>query len=506
MRLVTPLEMMKLEEFTNQSGITYEAMMEQAGIGLAAHINAIATANAQKDVLFLCGSGNNAGDCFVAARILASTFQVTLCMVGGIPRTRTAFAKYRQLPRAQLKLLDKPEVIRTAVKEAGIIIDGVFGTGFRDNLNEDLQELFALTEGKTCIAVDIPSGGSGKTGAVAPGTPHCAYTITFGACKYGLLQPPLSDYTGTIRLVDIGIPEEAFAQLDYALYRTTNEKITEWMPERTPDAHKGSFGRTLIIGGSRQMPGAAILAAHAALRSGCGTVCLASVPEACQAMLSVAPEAMLLPLPVHTDGHISPDAAVPTLLKYALNCQAVVIGNGLGQSVDVQKLVTQLLTQITCPIILDADGLNAITNSIDILQRTKAPLILTPHPGEFSRLSRFPVQDIQSDRLSAAKRFAIRYPRCITVLKGAGTITAQNATAYINPSGNTGLSKGGSGDVLAGLIGGLCAQGIEPLKAAVTGAYLHGRAGEFAAAKKSERGVLPTDVIYTLAEQMIEYE
>lgn len=505
MRLVTPLEMMKLEEQTHQSGNTYDMMMETAGTGLAAHLVRIAEEQSQTALLFLCGNGNNAGDCFVAANLLAKQFSVTVCMVNGAPKTRTAYARFKAM--RHVTILTERDDIRKAVQNATLIVDGVFGIGFRGELIPFVKELFAVINAdpaKQCVAVDIPSGGNGLSGAVADGALRCMATVTMGAAKLGLLLAPLSEYCGAIFLVDIGIPETAFDSLEYPVSRIEDDTVRQ-LPARPFNAHKGMFGRLLCIAGSRNMPGAAILASQAALRCGVGLYCLASDADVCRMLVTQTPEAMILPLETGYDGKLTPQS-VPAILDDARNATCVLIGCGLGQSEPLRQVVTSLLTQLDCPIILDADGLNAIASGIDILHRAKARVVLTPHPGEMARLLHCRTEDVQKDRLGAAKRLAAKFPNTVVVLKGAGTVIATAEQAFINTTGNPGMAKGGSGDVLSGIIASLTAQGIDPLLAAQTGVYIHGLAGDCAAAEFSRRAMLPSDLIHQLPLILGQYE
>ena len=506
MQLVTPLEMMKLEDLTNKSGISYEQMMERAGTGLAEHVAHIAMEQSATAILFLCGNGNNAGDCFVAASLLSKQYAVTVAMLAGVPKTRTAFTKYKMMKDVQI--ITEQEKIREATLRHSLVIDGVFGIGFRGELSPFVQELFGIIDAdsaKQCIAVDIPSGGSGLNGNVAAGTPHCNVTVTFGAAKAGLFLAPLSEYCGAILLVDIGIPAQAFAELDYPLQNIQGDRIGSKLPPRPNDAHKGMFGKLLCIAGSRNMPGAAILASQAALRCGVGLYTLASDIEVCRMLISQTPEATMLPLPTDYDGKLT-QQAVPAILEAARTASCILIGCGLGQSEALKQMVTSLVTQLDCPIILDADGLNVLASGIDILHEAKAPVVLTPHPGEMARLLHCSAADVQKDRMTAAKRLASRFPNTVIVLKGAGTIIATAKHAFINTNGNSGMSKGGSGDVLAGMIASLTAQHMAPEEAAIVGVYLHGLAGDCAAAEYSKRAMLPSDLIRQLPLLFGEYE
>lgn len=506
MRLVTPLEMMKLEDLANQSGITYDIMMNRAGAGLAAHLVHIANDCNQKRILFLCGNGNNAGDCFVAATHLAQQFEITVCLTAGVPKTRTAYTKFKLMKHVNV-LTDHAQIL-DAIRAHMLIVDGIFGIGFRGELNPQIQELFAAaaeSPDRQIIAVDIPSGGSGLNGTVSPGTPRCNITVTFGAAKIGLFLNPLSEYCGAILLVDIGLPETAFDALQYPITHIDGESVRAMLPARPQNGHKGMFGKLLCVTGSRNMPGAALLSTYAALRCGVGLCTLASDPEVCRMLMMHAPEATLQPLTTDANGMLT-QQAIPEILRAAKSASCVLIGCGLGQSDEVRNVVRTLIQQLDCPIILDADGLNAIVSGIDILRRAKSTVILTPHPGEMARLLHCTAEDIQKDRVTAAKRLASRFTNTVVVLKGAGTIVACSDHASINTNGNSGMSKGGSGDVLAGMIGGLAAQQIEPEYAAKISVYLHGLAGDCAAAEYSRRAMLPSDMIRQLPMLFGEFE
>lgn len=505
MRLVTPLEMMKLEDMANQSGVTYDIMMNRAGTGLAAHLAHIANESQQSRLLFLCGNGNNAGDCFVAATHLAKQFEITVCLVSGVPKTRTAYTKYKLMKHVTV-LTDHAQILE-AVQSHGLIVDGIFGIGFRGELNPQIQELFAAAEApdKQIIAVDIPSGGSGLIGTVADGTPHCHITVTFGAAKTGLFITPLSEHCGAILLVDIGLPESAFDALEYPITQIDMDMIRTLLPARPQNGHKGMFGKLLCVTGSRTMPGAALLSTQAALRCGVGLCCLASDPDVCRMLMMYAPEATIQPLPTDANGMLTQNA-IPEILRIAKQANCILIGCGLGQSKEIQAVIQALIPQLDCPIILDADGLNAIVSSIDILRKAKSKIVLTPHPGEMARLLHCTVEEVQKDRFTAAKRLANRFPNAIVVLKGAGTIVAVSDHASINTNGNSGMSKGGSGDILAGMIAGLAAQQIQPEHAAQIGVYLHGLAGDCAAAEFSKRAMLPSDMLQQLPVLFGEFE
>lgn len=269
-----------------------------------------------------------------------------------------------------------------------------------------------------------------------------------------------------------------------------HEQVLGILPDRRTDAHKGDFGKILLLCGSRGYTGAAYLAAMGALRSGAGLVFL-GVPESIYAIEAVKlNEAIVFPLP-DEDGKLS-EAAVPEILERLPKMDAVLIGPGLGQSEGVFKVVKSALEEAVCPVVLDADGINAVSLHKDILRGRTNPTILTPHAGEFARIG-----GCGGDRKSAAEEMA-KDLGCVLLLKGSGTVITDGYTTYINPTGNPGMAVGGSGDVLSGIITALLGQGISPLEAAACGAWLHGAAGDLCAKEIGQYGMLPTDMVNVL--------
>lgn len=268
------------------------------------------------------------------------------------------------------------------------------------------------------------------------------------------------------------------------------EGVLRILPDRKNDAHKGNFGRILLLCGSKGYTGAAYLAAMGALRSGAGLVFL-GVPESIYAIEAVKlNEAIVFPLP-DEDGKLS-EAAIPAILERLPNMDAVLIGPGLGQSDGVFQVVKTVLEKATCPVVVDADGINVMVAHKDILRDRTRPTILTPHAGEFARLG-----GGSGNRKLVSEEMALNLG-CVVLLKGSGTVITDGWTTYINPTGNPGMAVGGSGDVLAGIITALLGQGIKPLEAAACGAWLHGAAGDICAAEMGQYGMLPTDMIAVL--------
>lgn len=281
--------------------------------------------------------------------------------------------------------------------------------------------------------------------------------------------------------------------------------ICAMLPRRRRDAQKGDFGRLLCVTGSRNMPGACALSTQAALRSGAGLVTVATAPENPMRLASAEPEAMWLSLETDGDGFLRNAVNQGKLEPHLRRADAILIGCGLGVTVETRELVRWMLESAACPVILDADGLNCVTDCIDLSRRTGTDWILTPHPGEMARLTGLSIAEIQANRAQTAAEFVRKYPVTLA-LKGAGTLVAQGDRMVKNPTGNPGMSRGGSGDVLAGMIAAFAAQGLPSWDAVCAGVYLHGAAGDLAAKTCSELAMLPRDLLACLPRVLLELE
>lgn len=501
--IVTPEQMKMLEAESDKAGVSYEDLMENAGTALAFNLKKIINGfenderfHKKPDIIFLCGNGNNAGDCFVAARYLRKmSIHSKIFLLCGEPKTELAKLNFDRMTDIPV-IRDEEEMI--SILNNNIIdikADGIFGTGFHGELPENIRRILAQCKGIT-VAVDVPSGGNCKTGAVADGTLKAWVTVTFGARKLGMTQYPLRSFCGDISTAGIAIPDKVYSLIDYPVELIDHNNVKKSIPERKPDSHKGNFGRMLSICSSLNMPGASIMSSQAALRCGVGLLTVCTPKEYLPHFAAKIPEAVYLPLETGTNETYGTDS-LEKIMKASEKATSVLIGCGLGVSSDSKKLVKELLLNLECQIILDADGINCITDSIDIIRQTKKKIILTPHPAEMARLCGVSTAEIQSDRFGYARSFA-QQNNCIVVLKGAGTIIASPDKAYVNMNGNPGMSRGGSGDVLSGMIASFAAQGIE--NPAVSAVFVHGMAGDMAAKKYSVQSMLPTDMINELGE------
>jgi NAD(P)H-hydrate epimerase len=356
------------------------------------------------------------------------------------------------------------------------------------------------------VSVDTPSGLSSDTAEILGSVVRATATVTFGLPKIGQLLYPGAEFVGELIVADIGIPPEIVAKSNVKTFRMDADELDLRVFLRKPDTHKGTFGHVLIVGASTGKTGAVALAATAAMRAGAG-LCTAAIPASLNDIMEVKiTEAMTVPLPEASPGAISA-AAVDSVLRAIdeLRVSAVAIGPGLGTAPETVEFVRQLLPRISgIPVVLDADGINALTGNASLLGKLEGPVILTPHPKELSRVSGVPLPDILKDRLGAAREFS-KATGAFLVLKGARTIvTAPDGMTFINMTGNPGMASGGTGDVLTGLISAFIGQGASPLEAAKLGTYLHGLAGDIAAKTVGETSLVASDLIGFLPEAIAD--
>ncbi len=501
----TPRQMKTIEENSDGSGISYRALMENAGEMLTLLINQIGEDfDLSAGAVILCGSGNNGGDGFVTARLLAETgIPVTVALACGDPSTELAALEYMELSGVKgvqvIDINDNIEMIFKHLSSAAVIVDAVFGTGYHGFLPQNIKDCFDYAD--RCsgikIAADVPSGGDCLRGTVAEGTMKCSYTVTFGYKKVGMLMYPLADYCGEIITADIGFTDSCIRRIDYLPTLFDGKDLLSVLPKRHKNSYKGDFGKLLNVAGCSRMRGAAMLSTKAALRCGTGLVTLAS-PESVIGSVAIGiPEATYLPVSADRNGCIS-EAGGETILKNLAGKTAVSVGCGLAVTAATKTLVRKIIKEADCPIILDADGINCIADNIDIIRDAKNKLIITPHTGELARLLGNTTEAAAADRLTLAVNLAREY-NIIIVAKGVPTFVVGDGKVYAVPAGNPGLSKGGSGDVLTGVIAALCAQGVEPMKAAAAGVYIHGAAADEAAKEYSEIAMLPSDVADNLS-------
>ncbi|MDH5751330.1 MAG: NAD(P)H-hydrate dehydratase, partial [Deltaproteobacteria bacterium] len=438
-------------------------------------------------VVVCCGTGNNGGDGFAAARLLANRgFNVTV--VAATPAegmgTGDSAANARAWENFGETIVwdDDPGEAEQALEGAAVLVDALFGSGLRRDIGGRYADMLAAFNGSPApvkVAVDIPSGVDTDTGVVLGTAARCTDTVTFQVGKPGLALYPGAELAGRVSVTDISIPE-LWPEDRPAAYRMTLPFAAAVIPGRPADGHKGTFGHLLGICGSAGMGGAALLAGRGALKSGCGLVTMGVPLVLRDTFLADAPELMTLSAPAARGAEFFGGDDAGFFLEQAQNRDALALGCGLGRHEDTRDFVKEMVARVEAPLVIDADGLFHL--SPEDLAARGAPTVITPHPGELARLGGLSREDIARDRLGVARRFAAQWG-VVLVLKGAGTVVAApDGTAFINSTGDNGLASGGTGDVLTGLLGGLLAQGLEPLRAALLGVYLHGLARDVCAA------------------------
>src|SRR5271157_1823085 len=539
MKLVTVAEMKAIEEQADAGGLTYSIMMENAGHNLAREVLRLAYSaddEEEMQVLGLVGPGNNGGDTLVALTYLAEKGWKARAYL--IRRKAAADPLVKQLEEAdgEVVLGEKDADytrLTTFLETADVVLDGVLGTGIKLPLKEEISAILARTKSAIAgmewppyvIAVDCPSGIDCDTGEAAAETIPADATITMAAVKHGLLKLPAFDLAGEIRVVDIGVLSK-FPSWESIQNEVADETLVgSWLPKRPTDAHKGTFGTALILAGSINFTGAALLAGKAAYRGGAGLVTLALPAPLHGALAGHFPEATWLLLP-HEQGVIAAPAA-DVVVKNLERVTAVLIGPGFGMEETTREFMANLLTdpraikkssgkigfipsneavttpkfQGLPPLVIDADGLKLLVKLENWTKLLPTDTILTPHPGEMAILTGLSIEKIQQDRLATARQFAKKWGHVIA-LKGAFTvIAAPDGRTMTIPVATAALARAGSGDVLAGLIAGLRAQGLEAFQAAVAGTWIHAQAGLLASdALGNPASVLAGDILEEISE------
>jgi ADP-dependent NAD(P)H-hydrate dehydratase / NAD(P)H-hydrate epimerase len=483
-------------------------LMERAGAGLAHALRAHFDAPRGDRVTVVCGRGNNGGDGMVAARHLASTgSRVTLLLLGrardlaGPNRTNwTRLAKTRVVRH---EVPDEKSLARhaAAFSKADVLVDAMLGTGARGPLEGLLLAACRAmrSAGVPCVAADMPTGVDATTGAAQDDAVSAVLTVTFAFPKPGHLLFPGRARCGVVEVVDIGIPEADGPADGPRVEVLTPGEARALLPRRAPDAHKGDVGRVRIVGGGPGMLGAPALAARAAMRAGAGlaTVCVPhALYEALAPLLLEATASLYAESPERT--HTV--RAASAMLFDLGNADALAVGPGLTRHPEALELARGLAAKSPVPVVLDADGLNAFEGHGQELAHAHSPVVITPHAGEFARLAGMSREDVERDRPGLAPRFAAKW-KVTVLLKGAPTvIAAPDGRVRWNPTGNAGMATGGSGDVLTGILVALLARRMDPFEAASLAAFLHGLAGDLAAAEVGEESLVAGDIVAHLPD------
>lgn len=484
-------------------GLPGVVLMESAGRGVVDLICEVTDPEGAV-VVVLCGAGNNGGDGFVIARhlIALGADVATLILADEEKITGDARVHLQVLGRIHADIIAQPEemLVEDELAQADIIVDALVGTG----LNSELRGIYrvAIEAANSAealrIAVDIPSGLHADTGATLGVAFDADYTVTFAYPKLGLVTHPGVESVGALEVVDIGIPHGIEETTKFAAEVLDEEMIRRALLPRPTWGHKGTFGHLLVIGGSKGKIGAPLLAANAALRGGAGLCTIASEPATVDALEAHTVEVMLASL---GNGAGLLDCESDSLRQMDALLQgktALTIGPGMPNHDDAGEFLAALIGRLAVPTVIDADGLNLLATRLECLKSKKTDLLFTPHPGEMARLTGLGVEEIQQNRVSAAANFAEEHGVYVA-LKGARTvIAAPDGRIRINPTGCAAMATAGTGDILAGLVGSLLAQGHSAFDALSIGAFVHGRAGEVGAGIVGERGLMARDLLAQL--------
>jgi hydroxyethylthiazole kinase-like uncharacterized protein yjeF len=536
-KLFTVKEMQALEKEANENGLTYDMMMENAGRGIAEEIELAYSHLSNKSIVSLVGSGNNGGDALVALSYLSlNKWKTCAYIVRKRVNDDQLITRLVKNGGQVIKVEedDKYKRLIKILKTCSILIDGVFGTGIKLPLKDDITSILADVKNKIennperihVVAVDCPSGVDSDTGEESDVTIPAEITITMAGIKTGLIRFPAAKSTGELRIANIGPIENLSSYINNKKIILTSEIISNFLPDRPLDAHKGTFGTAFIIAGSINYTGAALLAGMAAYRSGAGLVTMAVPVPLHEALSGQFPESTWVLLP-HEVGVISVDAA--RVIRQNINrATAVLVGPGFGLEDTTKEFLGKLFseagviskgeigfiqtegrnieeTHFQKPIILDADGLKLMSKIPNWSALLPTPAILTPHPGEMSVLTGLSTDEIQENRLEIAAKYSNKWGH-VVVLKGAFTvIAAPDGQIAIVPIASAALARAGTGDVLAGLIVGLRAQGVEAFKAACAGAWIHATAGVLAAKRLGNTAsVIAGDVLSAIPQVISE--
>jgi ADP-dependent NAD(P)H-hydrate dehydratase / NAD(P)H-hydrate epimerase len=503
-KIVTSSQMQALDRRAIiEAHIPGTTLMENAGAGVVACLEQAWGHLRGKTITVFCGKGNNGGDGLVVARLLhRGRAKVRVFAMAPVSEmTRDAATMYRHLLRTAGKSCVTRFTSRLQVQpflqDSDFVVDALFGTGLSADITGPYAEVIdAINEARRPVAaVDLPSGLHADTGRMLGRAVHATLTITLALPKVGLYLNDGIDCAGIVHIVDIGIPPPYIHTLDSRITLLTDTFVRASLPMRKPSSHKGTFGHAGLIAGSVGKTGAAAMAATAALRIGTGLVTVAVPASVNDVLETKLLEAMTAPMP-ETKARTFARSAFDRLSAFIAARTAVAIGPGLTTHPETVELVQALVKTLHRPAVLDADALNALAGRASLLTECKTPPILTPHPGEMARLEPDATpQSVNADRLGTANRFA-RERGVFIVLKGARTVVARpDGAIAICPTGNPGMATGGTGDVLTGMMVGLLAQGLQSWQAACVATYLHGYAGDLAAAVRGQAGLIAGDVI-----------
>lgn len=498
MKIFTSAQIKNIEDATVLRGISKLRLMENAGSAAARVIRERFDVTTKKTVVVV-GNGNNGGDGFVVARKLAENGgDVSIVRLMGLPLSENATSMCKKAMETGIRIhdfFDDTEFAKALLESADIIVDAVFGIGLSREVDTAVSPVFSFISSLNAfkVAIDVPSGVYADSARVNSAVIKADLTLSFIGLKYCHILPPASSYCGEVLSLAIGVSNDVLEDYDNVPKSIEPFKL----PKRDKNSHKGTFGKTLLVCGSYGMAGAAMLSLKAALRCGVG-LAFSALPEKIYNIVATSvPEAVFLP--VDTKGKDSFTADSYFAVKDAMDtADSILFGCGVRNTADNVIFLRDILENAKCPVIIDADGINALARNIDIIKQSAVKIILTPHPAEMARLCKVSTEEINANRIYFAKKLATDYG-VMVVLKGANTIVAtEDEKIFVNLTGNPGMATGGSGDVLSGMIAALIAQGLPENDAVCTAVYLHGLAGDKVARRLSQTSLLPSDVIEEL--------
>ena len=505
MKAVTGAQMGEIDKYSiEQIGIPGIILMENAALKIVKHIEIYIEQNHLKipKVLIVAGKGNNAGDAFAVARhlIISGKEVKTYCLFDKkylIGDAKTNFDILKKLDADIEFVHDNSEFDEfiSDIRNSHIVLDGIFGTGFRGQINGHIAKVIEIINDNASyiMSIDIASGIEAATGKVANICIKANTTVTFELPKIGQLVYPGIYNSGQLEVESIGMPSKSIQSIDININLTDMDFINSVIPLRKEEFNKGNCGKVLIVTGSLGMAGSGCIAAKASLRTGTGLVYIAAPSSLLNIYQTVVPEAVAIGL--KDNNGIIQEEATDVIFDMLKKCNATAIGPGISTHKSIYNIVRSIAKNAKIPLVIDADALNVIAEDTDIFSKFQKEVVITPHPGEMSRLTGLDISYIQQNRIEVAKKYAGLWGVTI-VLKGARTIIAdKNGEIFINPTGNSGMATAGSGDALSGIIASLIGQGVSPFEAAIAGTYIHGLAGDIAAQVKGLYGLNAMDIV-----------
>lgn len=501
MRILTAKEIKKVEQLSFERYFTEAELMKRAGQECFKKIvKYYGDTIIGNIVLVVCGNGKNAGDGFVIAKLLCEFgADAKIVLADKMPVIDEPLMYFKEAKESGVEILNFAD----ADFDCALIVDCIFGIGFHGEPKEPFNTVFDVINRSNAavVSVDTPSGTDAADGS-AVNAVKADLTIAISTLKFCHVLPPSNEYCGRVIMVDIGIPEDCYTE-QYA-ETITKKSVKSCFPKRSVNSHKGDFGHQLNICGSYKMCGASVISAKSALKTGVGLLKCVFPKSIYPVMTSHLTQPLFSPMSENEDKTLSM-GSLTHILKELTWADSVVLGCGIGNNDDTQVLTNQIIRECDVPIVLDADGINCILPNIDILREAHSDVVITPHPAEMARLVNENTAYVQRNRIAVAKAFANEYG-CIVALKGANTVVTNGDDVFVNTTGNAGMAMGGTGDMLAGMIGSFIAQGIDSFNSAVCAVYIHGLCGDITAQELSQRGMTVDDMLELLPALLSEFE